>query len=103
MQFAFAQAAQHGKGIVENLLCNAACRLFLFQVRTDIEVKLLAGVQHVFFGAHHQHGRQADVGREAGILDGYHSAVYEVCSMWYSKLNEDIRTTFFRDIYFTSR
>lgn len=43
----------------------------LFQVRADIEVKLLAGVQHVFFGAYHQHGRQADIGR----VDGYHGFI----------------------------
>ena len=61
--------------------------LFLFSLlstgcRTDVEVKLLAGVQHVSFRAYHQHGRQTDVGREIGILDGYHTlqvGTFRVC------------------------
>ena len=46
-----------------------------FQVGTDIQVKFLADVQHVFFGSYHQYGSQADVGREVCILDGYHGIV----------------------------
>jgi len=61
--------------------------VFLFSLlstgcRTDVEVKLLAGVQHVSFRAYHQHGRQTDVGREIGILDGYHTlqvGTFRVC------------------------